>query len=130
MCREDFDWLPRCALCKESVNIERGKTDERGRAVHGRLLCLDCRMEAAKTNHHPIRADMRTAIVVRGVSMMNDTPEGLRNQIADLHSEAARLRAESDRLLKLSVRVAETIERIERSRPKIEVIPRPRYETV
>jgi hypothetical protein len=38
--------------------------------------------------------------------------------MAELHSEAARLRGESDRLLKLSVRLAEQIERIEKAKPK------------
>ena len=27
-------WLPRCAVCRESVNLEESKTDEYGRAVH------------------------------------------------------------------------------------------------
>ena len=27
-------WLPRCAVCKESVNVEESKTDEHGRVVH------------------------------------------------------------------------------------------------
>ena len=28
------NWLPQCAICNESVTLEEGKTDERGRAVH------------------------------------------------------------------------------------------------
>jgi hypothetical protein len=27
-------WLPRCIICKQSVNIEQSKTDEYGRSVH------------------------------------------------------------------------------------------------
>jgi hypothetical protein len=27
-------WLPRCAICKQSVDLNEGKTDECGRAVH------------------------------------------------------------------------------------------------
>jgi hypothetical protein len=27
-------WLPRCVLCKESVELEQGKADEYGQAVH------------------------------------------------------------------------------------------------
>jgi hypothetical protein len=27
-------WLPPCAICKESVNLEQSKTDEYGQAVH------------------------------------------------------------------------------------------------
>jgi|HubBroStandDraft_6_1064221.scaffolds.fasta_scaffold04708_6 hypothetical protein len=27
-------WLPRCIICKQSVNLEQSKTDEHGRPVH------------------------------------------------------------------------------------------------
>jgi hypothetical protein len=27
-------WLPRCAICKQSVNLNVSKTDEYGRTVH------------------------------------------------------------------------------------------------
>ncbi|HET9409645.1 MAG TPA: hypothetical protein VFO39_20560 [Candidatus Sulfotelmatobacter sp.] len=27
-------WLPRCAVCKESVNLEESNTDEHGQPVH------------------------------------------------------------------------------------------------
>jgi hypothetical protein len=27
-------WLPRCAICKQSVNLSESKADEYGRAVH------------------------------------------------------------------------------------------------
>jgi len=27
-------WLPPCAVCKESVNLEESRTDELGQAVH------------------------------------------------------------------------------------------------
>ena len=27
-------WLPRCAICKQSVNLEESKADEYGSAVH------------------------------------------------------------------------------------------------
>jgi hypothetical protein len=27
-------WLPRCAICKQSVNLSESKGDEYGRAVH------------------------------------------------------------------------------------------------
>lgn len=27
-------WLPRCAICNQSVDLNESKTDERGRAVH------------------------------------------------------------------------------------------------
>jgi hypothetical protein len=27
-------WLPRCAICKQSVNLTESKADEYGRAVH------------------------------------------------------------------------------------------------
>lgn len=27
-------WLPPCAICKESVNLEESNTDEYGQAVH------------------------------------------------------------------------------------------------
>jgi hypothetical protein len=30
----EISWLPRCAICRESVNLEESKTDEYGRAVH------------------------------------------------------------------------------------------------
>jgi hypothetical protein len=30
----EISWLPRCAVCKESVNLEESNTDEYGRAVH------------------------------------------------------------------------------------------------
>jgi hypothetical protein len=30
----EISWLPRCFICKESVNLEVSKTDEYGRAVH------------------------------------------------------------------------------------------------
>jgi|HubBroStandDraft_6_1064221.scaffolds.fasta_scaffold25895_6 hypothetical protein len=30
----EISWLPRCFICKESVNLEECKTDEHGRAVH------------------------------------------------------------------------------------------------
>lgn len=28
------DWLPQCAICKESITLEESKTDQRGQAVH------------------------------------------------------------------------------------------------
>ena len=28
------NWVPPCAICKESVNFEESKTDELGQAVH------------------------------------------------------------------------------------------------
>jgi hypothetical protein len=30
----DEGWLPRCMICKQSVNLEQSKSDEYGRAVH------------------------------------------------------------------------------------------------
>jgi hypothetical protein len=27
-------WLPRCAICKQSVNLTESKADENGQAVH------------------------------------------------------------------------------------------------
>lgn len=30
----DFGWVPRCAVCRNSVNLKASKTDEHGRAVH------------------------------------------------------------------------------------------------
>jgi hypothetical protein len=30
----DFGWVPRCAVCRNSVNLTVSKTDEHGRAVH------------------------------------------------------------------------------------------------
>jgi hypothetical protein len=29
-----FGWVPRCAICRNSVNLRVSKTDEYGRAVH------------------------------------------------------------------------------------------------
>jgi hypothetical protein len=29
-----FGWVPRCAVCRESVNLTVSKADEYGRAVH------------------------------------------------------------------------------------------------
>ena len=29
-----FGWVPRCAICRNSVNLRVSKTDEHGRAVH------------------------------------------------------------------------------------------------
>ena len=36
-------WVPRCAICNESVNLEESKTDERGKAVHEN--CYVCTVE-------------------------------------------------------------------------------------
>ncbi len=52
------------------------------------------------------------------VKATSETSDELRKRIADLHKDAARLRGESDRLLKLSVRLAEQIERMEKAKSK------------
>jgi hypothetical protein len=48
--------------------------------------------------------------------MAQETSDQLRKQIENLHSEAARLRAESDRLIKLSKSLADEAERLEKKK--------------
>ena len=50
--------------------------------------------------------------------MTQETSEVLRNQIADLHREAARLRVESDRLLSISDSFAQRVEDLEKQNLK------------
>jgi len=33
-------WLPRCAICKQSVNLTENKADENGQAVHENCYVL------------------------------------------------------------------------------------------
>ena len=48
-------WLPRCAVCTESVNLEESKTDEYGRAVHEN--CYIWTVELKKPRRHIARID-------------------------------------------------------------------------
>jgi hypothetical protein len=40
MYREKFPRLPRCPICRQSVNLENSKSDEHGRAVHENCYVL------------------------------------------------------------------------------------------
>ena len=49
-----FGWVPRCAICRNSVNLRVSKTDEYGRAVHEYyyvLKLLSKKPITAKTGH-------------------------------------------------------------------------------
>ena len=51
-----FGWVPRCAICRNSVNLRVSKTDEYGRAVHEYcyvLKLLSKKPITAKTGHPP-----------------------------------------------------------------------------
>lgn len=48
-------WLPRCAVCSESVNLEESKTDEYGLAVHEN--CYIWTVELKKPRRHIARID-------------------------------------------------------------------------
>ena len=48
-------WLPCCAICTESVNLEESKTDEFGRAVHEN--CYIWTVELKKPRRHIARID-------------------------------------------------------------------------
>ena len=48
-------WVPPCAICSESVNLEESKTDERGRAVHEN--CYIWTVEPRKQRRFPARID-------------------------------------------------------------------------
>ena len=43
-----FGWVPRCAICRNSVNLRVSKTDEYGRAVHEN--CYVWRLLSKKPN--------------------------------------------------------------------------------
>ena len=51
MHHEKFAWLPRCAICRQSVNLEDSKADEFGRAVHEDcyVLMLTSKMPRIRT---------------------------------------------------------------------------------
>ena len=48
-------WLPRCAVCKEFVNLEESKTDEHGQAVHEN--CYVWTVELKKPRRYTARID-------------------------------------------------------------------------
>jgi hypothetical protein len=48
-------WVPPCAICKESVNLEESKTDEHGRAVHEN--CYVWTVELKKPRRRMARMD-------------------------------------------------------------------------
>jgi len=48
-------WVPRCAICNESVNLEESKTDERGKAVHEN--CYIWTVESKKLRRFTTRID-------------------------------------------------------------------------
>ena len=56
-------WLPHCAICNESVNLEESKTDESGQAVHEN--CYVWTVELRKPRRRPARTDS----VPRGPSL-------------------------------------------------------------
>jgi hypothetical protein len=47
------NWLPQCAICKESVTLEESKTDEHGCAVHE--TCYTWTVELKKPPRHIVR---------------------------------------------------------------------------
>jgi len=63
-------WLPRCAVCRESVNLTESKTDECGRAVHEN--CYYWTVVLKKPPRSVVRA--RTAVLLfRPQSVQNCT---------------------------------------------------------
>ena len=48
-------WLPRCAVCKKSVNLKESKTDEYGRAVHEN--CYIWTVELKKPRRYTLQID-------------------------------------------------------------------------
>ena len=48
-------WVPRCAVCNASVNLEESKTDECGQAVHEN--CYIWTVELGKPRRFTIRID-------------------------------------------------------------------------
>jgi hypothetical protein len=47
-------WFPRCAICKQPVNLTESKADEYGRAVHEHCYVS---MHAAKKPQFSVRID-------------------------------------------------------------------------
>lgn len=55
MSREDAPWLPRCPICRQSVNLENSKSDEHGRAIHE-----TCYVSMVKTTERREKATARS----------------------------------------------------------------------
>jgi hypothetical protein len=56
------NWLPQCAICKESVTLEESKTDEHGRAVHENCYIWTVELKKAP------RRIVRTGVVLESLS--------------------------------------------------------------
>jgi hypothetical protein len=54
-------WLPRCAICKQSVNLTESKADEYGRAVHE--SCYVSTLVSKKPRRFTVRIDATRAAV-------------------------------------------------------------------
>ena len=66
------DWRPRCAICKQSVNLTESKADEYGRAVHEN--CYVSMLVSKKPRRFTVRSDTPTRAAVATVPPMGGRP--------------------------------------------------------